>query len=97
MESISRIVFRMYRGTDRHGPWLVACLEGAWPKLLGEKIAAVCAPVDWRDRTLAIEIRDDAWTDTLQSMRGELLERIRRATGDEVLRLRFQPRAPSSR
>ena len=94
MESVSEILFRMYRGTERHGPWLVACLQGAWPKLVGTQIAAVCTPVDWRDRTLVVEVRDPAWRDGLRRVQGDLLERIRTATGNEVLRLSF--RGPGS-
>jgi predicted nucleic acid-binding Zn ribbon protein len=94
MESVSEILFRMHRGTERHGPWLVACLQGAWPKLVGPGIAAVCTPVDWRERTLVVEVLDPAWRDGLRRVQADLLDRIRTATGDEVLRLSF--RVPGS-
>jgi predicted nucleic acid-binding Zn ribbon protein len=90
VESISGVLFRMYRGTERHGPWVVACLQGAWPKLVGARIAAVCTPVEWRDRTLVVEVLDPAWRAGLERVQEDLLERIRTATGGEVLRLGFR-------
>jgi len=89
MEPISRILYSLYRGTPRHGEWVVGCLEGAWPKLLGEKLAGSCRPRTFKHSVLYIEIVDSAWQEALEDVKKDLEERLRRATGGEVQRVRF--------
>ena len=79
----------MFRGSERHGPWVVSCLAGVWAELLGSRIAAACAPVRWERGRLWIEVRDPTWATTLESMRAELLGRIRERTDGEVAELEF--------
>jgi hypothetical protein len=84
MESLSNLLFSLYRGTPLHEEWVVACLQGAWRGLLGEKLASVCRPLSMHHLELVVEVSDAAWLPALSAMRSELLERIRSATGDEV-------------
>lgn len=84
MESLSNLLFSLYRGTPLHEEWMIACLQGAWRGLLGEKLASVCQPLSMRRLELVVEVSDAAWLAALSGMKPELLERIRSATGDEV-------------
>jgi hypothetical protein len=95
VESLSGVIFHMFRGSERHGPWIVACLEGAWPRLVGARIAEVCAPVAWERGRLFVEVRDVAWSDTLAAVKGDLLERIRAGTDGEVSELELRPPRPA--
>jgi len=63
---------------------MVACLQGAWRGLLGEKLSSVCRPLSMRRLELVVEVSDAAWLPALSAMKSELLERIRSVTGDEV-------------
>ena len=89
MEPVSKVLYTLYRGKPIHGRWVVACLEGAWPKLLGERVAKACRPVSWDDYRLVVEVVDPVWTESLESVRDGMLERIRTATDDEVRCLAF--------
>ncbi len=89
MEPISNILFGLFRGTPRHAEWMIACLEGAWRNLVGDRIAAVCRPVRFEDSRLTVEILDPAWDKPLRAMMPELLLRIRSGTGGEVQDLRL--------
>jgi hypothetical protein len=93
MESVSAALLAIFRGTESHGPWLIACLEGAWPGLIGEKAAAVCRPASVNDAELIIEVLDPDWLPALAGMRSRLLERIRTFTGDEVRKLSLVKKA----
>jgi hypothetical protein len=77
----------LYRGTTSHGEWIVACLEGAWPKLVGDRLAEVCRPVAFQNSELEIEIRDRDWEDAVRSIQPELLKKLRTATSGEVAAL----------
>lgn len=89
MESLSSILFGLFRGSPQHGDWVIACLEGAWPRLMGERIAQACRPVRLNGSKLTIEILDSAWEESLRNMKPELLDRIRHGTGGEVRELQF--------
>ena len=89
MEPISNVLFGLFRGTPRHGEWVVACLEGAWPALVGERIAGVCRPARVEGSVLTIEVLDGAWEEPLREMRTELLQRISQGTGNTVSDLQF--------
>jgi hypothetical protein len=67
--------------------WVVACLEGAWPKLLGERLAAVCRPVAFHGAELVIEICDRNWEDAIENIQPALLEKLRAATAGEIATL----------
>ncbi len=89
MEPVSKVLYTLYRGKPIHGRWIVACLEGAWPGLLGGRIAQACRPLSWEDYRLVVEVVDPVWTESLESIQEDMLERIRTATNDEVRRLTF--------
>jgi len=69
---------------------VVACLEGAWPLLLGDKLAPACRPRSFADSRLVVEIVDPVWADALRSLEGEILAKIGRATAGEVRSLTFE-------
>ena len=87
MEKIFGLLFSLYRGTPKQGEWVVACLQGAWAKLLGDRLAGVCRPVSFGDSTLVIEILDPQWEEAIKSVTPELLEKLRSATAGEVRRM----------
>ena len=89
MQSLSSVLYSLYRGTPQHGEWVVACLQGAWAGLVGESIASVCKPARWVDSKLWIEVADAAWVGALESVRGEMLDRICKATSGEVRGISF--------
>jgi predicted nucleic acid-binding Zn ribbon protein len=89
MESISSIIFTLFRGSPQRGEWVIACLEGAWRGLVGDRISQVCRPLSFNNSCLTIEVLDAAWEEPLRGMKPELLLRIRQATGDEVRELHF--------
>jgi predicted nucleic acid-binding Zn ribbon protein len=86
---LSRIIYSLRRGTPQHGQWVLACLEGSWPHIIGEIPAQACRPVDFRNSEVVIEILDSAWEKTLRNLRDHIEEKLRAATGDEVRAVRF--------
>jgi hypothetical protein len=77
----------LFRGTPDNGDWIVACLEGAWPKLLGDRLAAVCRPVSFKGAELVIQIADRGWEDAVTNLQPELLKKLRDATDGKILSL----------
>ncbi len=90
MDSISSVLFTLYRGTPQHGEWIVACLEGAWPALVGERVSQACRPLLFEESCLVIEITDPAWEAAIKGMTVELLDKIRTGTCGEVRLLDFR-------
>ncbi len=89
MQPVSSVIYSLFRGSPRHAEWVVACLQGAWPGLLGERLAAACRPARFEDSRLLVEVLDETWLEPLRSCSAELLARIRTATGDEVRSLQL--------
>lgn len=89
MEHISTVMFSLFRGTPGHGEWVVNCLQGAWPAIVGQGIARACRPAAFGGSTLTIAVEDAAWESALASMKDVLLDKIRRATGGEVREISF--------
>ncbi len=87
MEKLFGVLFSLYQGTPRHGEFVVACLQGAWPKLLGDRLATVCEPVSFDGSTLVIEVLDHQWGEAVKSVRPALLEKLRSATAGEVKKI----------
>ncbi len=87
MEKLFGLLFSIHSGTPRQGEWVVACLQGAWQKLLGDKLAAVCVPASFDGSTLVIEVSDPQWEEAVRSVRPALLEKLRKATGGQVSRI----------
>jgi hypothetical protein len=90
MQPISRVLYSLYRGSPRHGSWVIACLEGAWPALVGETLTRVCRPCRFSGSTLVVEILDAAWEESIRSCQEMLLGKLREATGDEVRQIAFR-------
>jgi predicted nucleic acid-binding Zn ribbon protein len=89
METVAALLYRIFRGTPQHSDWMVACLQGAWPGLVGARLAAVCRPAAFADGKLKVEILDSDWAGALCSMEKELLDKLQTATGGEVTRVSF--------
>jgi hypothetical protein len=87
LEKLFGVLFSLYQGTPRHGELVIACLEGAWPKLLGDRLATVCKPASFDGSTLVIEVLDHQWEEAVKSVRPALLERLHSATAGEVSRI----------
>jgi hypothetical protein len=94
MESISTVLFSLYRGTSIHEEWLVACLSGAWQGLLGERLASACRPLEVRQDELVVEVLDAAWLPAIAGMTQDLLLRIQTASGNEIRQLSIVLRPP---
>jgi predicted nucleic acid-binding Zn ribbon protein len=90
MKPLSDVLFGLYRGTPQHEEWVIACLEGAWPALVGDRLAGVCRPKRLEKGHLIIEISDRTWADALRGMQSELCDKIRAATRDEVRQIAFR-------
>jgi hypothetical protein len=89
LEPLSSVLFSINRGKPNHGEWVIACLQGAWPKLLGERLAAVCRPARFEGSDLQIEILDHAWESAVKSVKAALLDKLRTATAGEVKTISF--------
>jgi predicted nucleic acid-binding Zn ribbon protein len=89
MDRAFGILFSLQRGTSHHGKWIVECLNGCWAKIVGQKLAAVCRPVHLKDSVLKVEVIDDAWMDTVRSMRLELQHKLYDDTCGEVKEIRI--------
>jgi hypothetical protein len=88
LEKLFGVLFSVSRGTPRHGEWVVACLQGAWPKLIGERLATVCAPASFDGSTLVIDVKDPQWEEAVRSVRPALLDKLRTATAGAVNKIR---------
>jgi hypothetical protein len=66
------------------GDWVVACLKGAWPRLVGEKLATVCRPAAFKQSVLTIEITDEAWEKAIISVKRDLRDKLQSATAGTV-------------
>ena len=89
MDRAFDILFSLQRGTPRHGQWVVECLKGSWPVLVGDKLAGVCRPADLTDTVLTVEVTDRAWRDTVRGLQSELQDKLFSVTGGEVKRLKI--------
>jgi predicted nucleic acid-binding Zn ribbon protein len=95
MEALAEILFSLYQDTPNHNEWVIACLQGAWSGLLGDKISHACRPHRLRHHELSIEVLDPAWMPALSDMKLQLLQRLRVASGGTVRRLSFVFQAKS--
>jgi hypothetical protein len=89
LEPLFGVLFSLFKEKPNHGQWVIACLEGAWPKLLGDRLAAVCRPARFENADLVIEILDSEWDSAVKSVKGALLDKLRAATADEVKTITF--------
>jgi hypothetical protein len=84
LDQLRSVLFSLHRGTPSHGEWVVAFLSGAWPRLLGDRLAAACRPARFENSKLVVEVIDSNWAEAVKSIRSELLEKLRAATAGEV-------------
>jgi len=89
LEPVFGMLFSLFKEKPNHGQWVIACLEGAWPKLLGDRLAAVCRPVRFENADLLIEILDREWDQAVKSVKPALLEKLQAATANEVKTITF--------
>jgi predicted nucleic acid-binding Zn ribbon protein len=62
----------------------LAAVQTAWTQALGERLAAVATPVSERAGTLTVECVDGVWTQELDLMQDQLLERLREELGERA-------------
>jgi hypothetical protein len=84
VEQLCGVLFSLHRGTPKHGEWVIACLTGAWSRLIGDRLAAACRPVRFKDSALTIEVLDINWVEAVKSVKPELMKKLRTATAGEV-------------
>jgi hypothetical protein len=94
VKQLFSILLGVYRGTSRHSNWVVVCLDGAWPKLVGDKLASVCRPVRLNDTELVVEILDRDWENALKSVQSNLQQKLESATMGFVKTLSFSSQLP---
>jgi predicted nucleic acid-binding Zn ribbon protein len=63
---------------------VLAAAQAAWATAVGERLAAVTAPVSERAGTLTIECADAVWAQELDLMQGQLLERLGEELGERT-------------
>jgi len=69
----------------------LAALQATWAEVVGERIAAVAAPVSERGGEATVSCADSVWAQELDLMQGQLLERLRERLGEQAPRsLRFR-------
>jgi hypothetical protein len=84
LEQLGSVLFSLKRGTPKHGDWVIACLCGAWTRILGDRLAAACRPVRLENSKLFIEVLESNWVEAVKSIKPELMEKLRVATAGEV-------------
>lgn len=62
----------------------LASAQAGWAGAVGEQIAAVAQPVSERAGTLTVECTNAMWTQELDLMQEQLLERLREALGERA-------------
>jgi hypothetical protein len=86
------VLLGIYRGTPLHANWVLACLEGAWTKLVGDRLAAVCRPAGLRDSELIVEILDSDWVEAVKGVESLLQKKLETVTSGMVKKLSFSCR-----
>lgn len=89
MKQLFGILLGIHRGSPRHSDWVLACLEGAWTKLVGDRLAAVCRPVRLEDSELVVEILDPNWEEAVKGVKSALQQKLDSETTGLVKTLSF--------
>jgi predicted nucleic acid-binding Zn ribbon protein len=63
----------------------LARVQAVWGEAAGEVIAAEAQPVSERDGTVTVACRSAVWAHELELMAPELVERVNRAAGTELV------------
>ena len=56
----------------------------AWPRIVGEQVAANATPVRLEKRVLTVEVTDNAWATQLKFLERQVLHTLREHAGDVV-------------
>lgn len=56
----------------------------AWPRIVGEQVAANATPVRLEKRVLTVEVTDNAWATQLKFLERQVLHTLREHAGDLV-------------
>jgi hypothetical protein len=88
LDKLFGLLFSVFRGMPNQGDWVVACLQGAWEKIIGDRLAAVCAPVSFDGKILFVEVNDRQWEEAVNSVLPSLLEKLQNATAGEIRAVR---------
>lgn len=69
----------------------LAAVQAVWPAVVGERIAAVAAPISERGGELTVSCADSVWAQELDLIQGDLLARLRDRLGESAPQtLRFR-------
>ncbi|HVX67941.1 MAG TPA: DUF721 domain-containing protein [Bryobacteraceae bacterium] len=69
--------------------------RAAWPRAVGKRIAARTRPVAFANGCLVVEVEDPVWLEHLRTMRAQILPRVKKAAGADVITaLDFRPGVP---
>ena len=79
---------KVIRGLKLGGDCLSAedLVRAAWPQAVGARIARHTRPVALEERRLVVEVEDAIWKSQLETMRGQILERLKDVAGSENVR-----------
>jgi len=94
LDPIFGVLLSLQRGTATHKAWALSCIEGAWPKLIGARLAAVCRPARIENSGLVVEIMNEGWEEAVKSVQPVLLKKLQDATGGEIRTLTFRRKLP---
>ena len=71
-----------------------AQIFGRWSQVVGEEVAAHCAPVSLTDGELVVQAESTAWATQIRMLAPQLVRRINTELGDRVV-TRIRARGPS--
>jgi predicted nucleic acid-binding Zn ribbon protein len=80
------VLARLIQARGWQRPAAEALVFGAWPKVVGEEVAAHCRPVKLEAGELVIEAESTAWATQLRLLASSLLVRIAGEVGHGVVR-----------
>jgi hypothetical protein len=60
--------------------------RAVWPAAVGKAIATHTSRITLVRNTLVVEVEDAIWQKQLFTLRGQILDRLRRVTGSEIVR-----------
>lgn len=87
-EAIDALLARMH-GPDRKA---AGSVFSRWTEIVGESVATHATPVKLADRTLLVEVDDQAWLTQLRFLSKDLLTTLRSHTDDAIDAIEFRVR-----
>ncbi len=77
-------------GLDTEGHFGIVRLMKVWPEVVGENIARRTEVQSLKFHTAVVKVSGPMWIQELNLMRGQILERLQHALGDDIVRdIRF--------